>query len=65
MIKKVYEIMVDGKETGRFYIADSKEEAVKKHIKRCVELYFITCARKPSMKLFYGIDAREVMRVHE
>lgn len=57
--------MVDGEGTDAFYIADSKEDAIRKHIKRCAELYFISFNRKPDMKIFDGIDARKFIVAHE
>ena len=65
MIKVVYEITVDGEKTGLFYIADSKEEAINKHVKRCTELYFKDFNRKPDMESFNGVDAIESMRAYE
>ena len=65
MIKSVYEITIDGEKTGLFYIADSKQSAIKKHVKRCSELYFISFNKNPDMRFFNGIDAIESMRVYE
>ena len=65
MFKQVYEIVVDGEGVGMFYIADSKEDAIKKHIKRLAELYFISFNKKPNMSFFDGINAKESIVVHE
>ena len=57
--------MRDGEGMDVFYIADSKEDAIRKYIKRCTELYFENFNKKPDMKFFDGTDAKEFIVIHE
>ena len=65
MIKLVFQILIDGKESDVFYIADSKEDAIRKHIKRCAKVYFENFNKKADMSFFDGIDAKEFIVIHE
>ena len=62
MKKLLFQIMVDDEETDMFYVADSKADAIRKHIKRCAELYWMTFNKKPNARFFDGIDAKEVQK---
>jgi hypothetical protein len=57
--------MRNGEGTDVFYIADSKEDAIRKYIKRSTELYFENFNKKPDMNFFDGTDAKDFMVVRE
>ena len=65
MLKSVFQILIDGEESDVFYIADSKEDAIRKHIKRCAKVYFENFNKKADMSFFDGIDAKEFIVIHE
>ena len=61
----VFQILIDGEESDVFYIADTKKDAIRKHIKRCAEVYQMNFNKKADMSFFDGIDAKEFIVIHE
>ena len=65
MLKSVFQILIDGEGIDVFYIADTKEDAIEKHNKKCAEVYQMNFNKKPDASFFDGIDARHFLIVHE